>query len=202
MIKKIVIASILGTLALTNYAEASTTEVWTSLTIKGKLSNNTSLKIKEEFRFSNLNDPKLKSQRTEVVIGWKINNIITAIGGYKNTSEGEQRPYIGAKISTSNLFVVLYSISSIFSGMVFICTRGYPVTVSVVLYNLVSFFGLNRLTIRLFFSPLLISRREIVLMSISKLTCTSSVTVVIPPPPPPPDVITVVVDCSQSESVT
>ncbi len=99
MIKKIVIASILGTLALTNYAAASTTEVWTSLTIKGKLSNNTSLKIKEEFRFSNLNDPKLKSQRTEVVIGWKINNIITAIGGYKNTSEGEQRPYIGAKIS-------------------------------------------------------------------------------------------------------
>ena len=76
-------------------AFAADTAVWTTLTVSGSVSENLTLNVDEELRFSDITDPSLARQHTDISLGWNVADVVAATVGYRNTSAGEHRPYVG-----------------------------------------------------------------------------------------------------------
>jgi len=87
-------AMVIGLLLIANAAMAAETGVWTSVSISGAISNNVTLTVDEELRFNDVAGPDLGRQHTDINLAWNV-DWATAIGGYRNTSSGEHRPYVG-----------------------------------------------------------------------------------------------------------
>jgi hypothetical protein len=97
MIQKIGLgALVMGAMLLIgSTAFAADTSVWTTLSVSGTVTENVTLNVEEELRFSNITDPSLANQRTDLNLGIKVNELVGVSAGYLNTSAGEHRPYVG-----------------------------------------------------------------------------------------------------------
>ena len=84
----------IGILFIASSAMAAETAVWTTLDVSGELSTGVTLTVEEELRFADVAGPSLARQHTDIGISWDIDGI-SAVGGYRNTSSGEHRPYVG-----------------------------------------------------------------------------------------------------------
>lgn len=84
----------IGILFIAGSAMATETAVWTTLNVSGELSTGVTLTVQEELRYADAAGPSLARQHTDLGISWDIDGI-TAVGGYRNTSSGEHRPYVG-----------------------------------------------------------------------------------------------------------
>ena len=87
-------AMVIGILLIASAAMAAETGVWTSVSISGAISNDVTLTVDEELRFNDVAGPDLGRQHTDINLAWNV-DWATAIGGYRNTSSGEHRPYVG-----------------------------------------------------------------------------------------------------------
>ena len=81
-----------------NNASASETQVWTTLGASAEITPGITLNLEEQFRLSD--DADLLRQHTDlsVTLG-AVANRMTVTLGYRNTSDDEQRPYVGADLS-------------------------------------------------------------------------------------------------------
>ena len=84
----------IGILFFASSAMAAETAVWTTLNVSGELSTGVTLTVQEELRYADAAGPSLARQHTDLGISWDIDGI-SAVGGYRNTSSGEHRPYVG-----------------------------------------------------------------------------------------------------------
>ena len=84
----------IGIIFIAGSAMATETAVWTTLDVSGELSTGVTLTVQEELRYADASGPTLARQHTDLGISWDIDGI-TAVGGYRNTSSGEHRPYVG-----------------------------------------------------------------------------------------------------------
>jgi len=84
-----------GVFLLATAALAAETAVWTTVSITGSIAENLTLGVDEELRFSDIAGPSLARQSTDISLGWKVNDILSTTFGYKNTSFGEHRTYVG-----------------------------------------------------------------------------------------------------------
>ena len=84
----------IGILFIAGSAMATETAVWTTLNVSGELSTGVTLTVQEELRYADASGPSLARQHTDLGISWDIDGI-SAVGGYRNTSSGEHRPYVG-----------------------------------------------------------------------------------------------------------
>ena len=84
----------IGVLFIANSAMAADSAVWTTLDVSGGLTDNLTLNVSEELRFADATGPSLARQHTDIGVSWNIDGI-SALGGYRNTSSGEHRPYVG-----------------------------------------------------------------------------------------------------------
>ena len=93
---KISILSVLamGILFIASSAMAAESAVWTTLNVSGSLSDNLTLDVEEEFRFADATGPSLARQHTDLSVSLSA-DVLTVVGGYRNTSTGEHRPYVG-----------------------------------------------------------------------------------------------------------
>ena len=78
---------------LANNAFAAETQVWTTLSVSGKIANNVTLNIEEQLRLDD--GTTLARQHTDLSVGFKVNRLLDVSSGYRNTSTGEHRPYVG-----------------------------------------------------------------------------------------------------------
>jgi hypothetical protein len=80
-----------------NNASASETQVWTTLGASAEITPGITLNLEEQFRLSD--DADLLRQHTDlsVTLG-AVANRMTVTLGYRNTSDDEQRPYVGADL--------------------------------------------------------------------------------------------------------
>ena len=85
---------VIGFIFAANSAMAADSAVWTTLDVSGELSTGVTLNVEEELRFADVAGPSLARQHTDIGISWDIDGI-SAVGGYRNTSSGEHRPYVG-----------------------------------------------------------------------------------------------------------
>jgi hypothetical protein len=76
-------------------AMAAETSVWTTLNVTGGVADNVTLNVEEELRFSDISGPTLARQHTDLNLGFKVNDLMGVSVGYRNTSAGEHRPYVG-----------------------------------------------------------------------------------------------------------
>ncbi len=84
----------IGILFIASSAMAAESAVWTTLDVSGGLTDNLKLNVSEELRFADVTGPSLARQHTDIGVSWNIDGI-SALGGYRNTSSGEHRPYVG-----------------------------------------------------------------------------------------------------------
>jgi len=84
----------MGILFIAGSAMATESAVWTTLDVSGGLTDNLTLNVSEELRFADATGPSLARQHTDIGVSWNIDGI-SALGGYRNTSSGEHRPYVG-----------------------------------------------------------------------------------------------------------
>lgn len=91
-------ALVIGLLFVANAALAADSAVWTTLDVSGALTEKLTLNVQEELRFSDVASPSLARQHTDISVGWDV-GFLTAVGGYRNTSAGEHRPYVGLNLS-------------------------------------------------------------------------------------------------------
>jgi len=91
-------ALVIGGLFVANAAFAADSAVWTTLDVSGALTDKLTLNVQEELRFSDVGSPSLARQHTDISVGWDV-GFLTAVGGYRNTSAGEHRPYVGLNLS-------------------------------------------------------------------------------------------------------
>ena len=87
---------------LATSAFAADTGAWTTLSVSGTVTDNLTLSVEEELRFSDIADPTLARQHTDISASYKT-DWLTASLGYRNTSDGEHRPWVGA---SADLFKV------------------------------------------------------------------------------------------------
>jgi len=92
-------AAVIGIIGIAGIASAEESAAWTSIEISGKLSDKISLKVAEELRFSDVTNPELARQHTDISVACSVGNVVTAVTGYRNTSAGEHRPYVGLGVS-------------------------------------------------------------------------------------------------------
>ena len=91
-------AMVAGLLIIASAAMAADTAVWTTVNVSGALTENVSLNVEEQLRFGDVSSPSLARQHTDINVGWRVNNILTTLSGYRNTSTGEHRPYVGVEL--------------------------------------------------------------------------------------------------------
>ena len=89
---------VIGILFVANAAMAAESAVWTTLNVSGGLTEKVTLNVEEELRFADATGPSLVRQHTDIGVAWKVSNILTAVGGYRNVSGGEQRNYVGVDL--------------------------------------------------------------------------------------------------------
>ena len=82
-------------LLIANAALAAETAVWTTVSVTGSITENVSLNVDEELRFGDIAGPTLTRQHTDLSLSFKINDLVSTVTGYRNTSTGEHRPYVG-----------------------------------------------------------------------------------------------------------
>jgi len=84
-----------GIALLADTAMAAETAVWTTLNVSGGIADNVTLNVEEELRFGDISGPTLARQHTDLSLGFKVNDLMGVSAGYRNTSAGEHRPYVG-----------------------------------------------------------------------------------------------------------
>ena len=84
-----------GIALLADTAMAAETAVWTTLNVSGGIADNVTLNVEEELRFGDISGPTLARQHTDLSLGFKVNDLMGVSVGYRNTSAGEHRPYVG-----------------------------------------------------------------------------------------------------------
>jgi len=82
-------------LLLANAALAAETAVWTTVSVNGSLTEKLTLNVDEELRFGDIAGPTLARQHTDLSVSFKVNDLVSTVTGYRNTSTGEHRPYVG-----------------------------------------------------------------------------------------------------------
>ena len=85
----------IGIAFLADTAMAAETAVWTTLNVTGGVADNVTLNVEEELRFGDISGPTLGRQHTDLSLGFKVNDLMGVSVGYRNTSAGEHRPYVG-----------------------------------------------------------------------------------------------------------
>ena len=96
----IVAAALAGGMAFLSVATAETqTGLWTTVNVSGKLGEKVSLNVEEEFRFGDVQDPGLQRQHTDLSVAFKVADVLTGVSGYRNTSAGEHRPWVGLSMN-------------------------------------------------------------------------------------------------------
>ena len=85
-------------LLVANAAFAADSAIWTTLSVSGDIGKNTTLTVEEELRFADATGPSLARQHTDLNLGVDFDVLTTQIG-YRNTSAGEHRPYVGVGFS-------------------------------------------------------------------------------------------------------
>ena len=85
----------IGIALFADTAMAAETSVWTTLNVTGGVADNVTLNVEEELRFSDISGPTLARQHTDLNLGFKVNDLMGVSVGYRNTSAGEHRPYVG-----------------------------------------------------------------------------------------------------------
>ena len=80
---------------IANSAMAAGTQVWTTLNISGDVAKNVTLTVEEELRFGDITGLTVSRQHTDLNLGFKVNQLLGVSAGYRNTSTGEHRPYVG-----------------------------------------------------------------------------------------------------------
>jgi len=101
----IVATALAGGVAFLSVATAETqTGLWTTVNVSGKLGEKVSLNVEEEFRFGDVQDPGLQRQHTDLSVAFKVADVLTGVSGYRNTSAGEHRPYVGLGLRVASLF--------------------------------------------------------------------------------------------------
>ena len=100
-IQKVGLATLImsGMLLIASAALAAESAVWTTLSVSGSLTENVTLNVDEELRFSDVSGPALARQHTDLSLGVKVNDLFSVGAGYRNTSAGEHRPYVGVGLS-------------------------------------------------------------------------------------------------------
>ena len=81
-----------------NNASASETQVWTTLGASAEITPGITLNLEEQFRLSDKADLLRQHTDLSVTLG-AVANRMTVTLGYRNTSDDEQRPYVGADLS-------------------------------------------------------------------------------------------------------
>tara|TARA_R100000664_G_C2757244_1_gene145390 strand:+ start:85 stop:684 length:600 start_codon:yes stop_codon:yes gene_type:complete len=76
-------------------AMAADSQVWTTLNVSGTIAENMTLSVQEELRFGDITDLSLARQHTDLSLGFRVNDLVGVGVGYRNTSAGEHRPYVG-----------------------------------------------------------------------------------------------------------
>ena len=84
----------IGILFIASSAMAAESAVWTTLDVSGGLTDKVTLNVSEELRFADATDPSLARQHTDIGVAYDL-GVVSALGGYRNTSAGEHRPYVG-----------------------------------------------------------------------------------------------------------
>ena len=87
----------IGVLFIASSAMAAESAVWTTLDVSGGLTDKVTLNVSEELRFADATGPSLARQHTDIGISWNL-DALSAVGGYRNTSSGEHRAYVGADL--------------------------------------------------------------------------------------------------------
>ena len=78
-------------------AAADDTQVWTTLGASAEVTPGITLNLEEQFRLSD--DADLLRQHTDLSVTMgAVANLMTVTLGYRNTSDDEQRPYVGADL--------------------------------------------------------------------------------------------------------
>jgi len=85
---------VIGFIFAANSAMAADSAVWTTLDVSGKLTDKVTLGVSEELRFADATGPSLARQHTDIGATYNL-GVVSAIGGYRNTSADEHRPYVG-----------------------------------------------------------------------------------------------------------
>ena len=80
-----------------NNASASETQVWTTLGASAEITPGITLNLEEQFRLSDEADLLRQHTDLSVTLG-AVANRMTVTLGYRNTSDDEQRPYVGADL--------------------------------------------------------------------------------------------------------
>ena len=84
----------MGILFIAGSAMAAESAVWTTLDVSGGLTDKVTLNVSEELRFADATGPSLARQHTDIGVAYDL-GVVSALGGYRNTSTGEHRPYVG-----------------------------------------------------------------------------------------------------------
>ena len=87
----------IGILFIASSAMAAESAVWTTLDVSGGLTDNLTLNVSEELRFADATGPSLARQHTDIGVSWNL-DVLSAVGGYRNTSSGEHRAYVGVDV--------------------------------------------------------------------------------------------------------
>ena len=91
-----------GILLIANSALAAETAVWTTVSVTGSITEKLTLNVDEELRFGNISGPSLDRQNTDLSVSLKVNDLVSTITGYRNTSTGEHRPYVGLGLGVAS----------------------------------------------------------------------------------------------------
>ena len=84
----------IGIVFIAGSAMAADSAVWTTLDVSGGLTDKVTLNVSEELRFADATGPSLARQHTDIGVAYDL-GVVSALGGYRNTSAGEHRPYVG-----------------------------------------------------------------------------------------------------------
>jgi len=84
-------------LLISNAVMAAETAVWQSFTVSGTPTPGLSLDVKEELRFASGDGGlSLVQQSTDISLSTDaVSDLVNVVVGYRNTSRGEHRPYVG-----------------------------------------------------------------------------------------------------------
>ena len=82
---------------IADQAYASETQVWSTLGVSAEVTPGITLNLEEQFRLSDEADLLRQHTDLSVTLG-AVANRMTVTLGYRNTSDDEQRPYVGADL--------------------------------------------------------------------------------------------------------
>ena len=87
----------IGLALIADTAMASETQVWTTLGASADITPGITLNLEEQFRLSDEADLLRQHTDLSVTVG-AVAELVTVTLGYRNTSDAEHRPYVGADL--------------------------------------------------------------------------------------------------------